>query len=264
MKVNVLGVGLYGPGLDGWTNSAPVLSDTVGYASGTPPALQATLLPPNERRRAGRTVQLAVKVAQEAIEHAQTTPGSVPTVFASSGGDLETVHELCVALAQPQKAISPTRFHNSVHNAPAGYWSIAAAARGASTSLSCFDDTFAAGLIEAVCQIQAGAQMVLLVAYDYPAPPPLHAKRPLPAPVGVALLLGKDETTTGSATLALALGEKQAETLLANAELERIRRAVPAARALPLLRALAGDQAEVVTISYLDTSSLKLDVQPCR
>src|SRR5690606_40428753 len=67
-------------------------------------------------------------------------------VFASSGGDYPIIDQICKALCEPERLVSPTQFHNSVHNSAAGYWSIATGSRAPSTSISAFDDTFAAGL----------------------------------------------------------------------------------------------------------------------
>ena len=88
-----------------------------------------------------------------------------------------------------ERLISPTRFHNSVHNAAAGYWSIAYGCTEASTSLCAGDASFGAGLLEALAQLAAVAPAVLLLAYDADYPPPLHAKRPIADAFGVALLL---------------------------------------------------------------------------
>ena len=52
--------------------------------------------------------------------------------------------------------ISPTRFHNSVHNAAAGYWTIGAGCMQATTALSAYDATFAEGLLEALAQLADG------------------------------------------------------------------------------------------------------------
>jgi hypothetical protein len=77
-----------------------------------------------------------------------------------------------------------------------------------------------------------------LVAYDLPAPEPLWAKRPLAAPFGVALLLSKE---AGPETLAHIELETAAgiATSLNDSALEQLRRSNPAARALPLLCAMA-------------------------
>ena len=50
-------------------------------------------------------------------------------------------------------SISPTRFHNSVHNAAAGYWGIATGATAAANALCAYDASFGAGLLEALTQV---------------------------------------------------------------------------------------------------------------
>jgi hypothetical protein len=46
------------------------------------------------------------------------------SVFTSSGGDGDVIHHICETLTQPGREVLLTRFHNSVHNAPAGYYQL--------------------------------------------------------------------------------------------------------------------------------------------
>jgi hypothetical protein len=59
---------------------------------------------------------------------------------------------------QDPLALSPTRFHHSVHNAASGYWAMASHSMAASTALSAFQNSFAAGLLEAATQCAADEQ----------------------------------------------------------------------------------------------------------
>jgi Beta-ketoacyl synthase, N-terminal domain len=185
----VEGVGLMAPGLASWTTGRAVLAGERPYVAEPMPAAIATLLPANERRRTTATVKLALQVAQEAVVQADLDAGTVCTVFASSGGDSEVLDKICVALTQPGRPVSPTHFHHSVHNTPAGYWAIATRCRQPSVSLSAYDDSFAVGLREAAALAWAEQARVLLVAYDLPLPFPLSERRAITAPFGVALLL---------------------------------------------------------------------------
>jgi hypothetical protein len=149
MQVFVEGVGILGPGLPGWEASRGMLAGWQPYTA-TPTVLTASpLLPPAERRRCVPTVRLAMAVGAEAVAHAGRDLADVATVFTSSSGDPHTIHQILETLASDQRELSPTRFHNSVHNAPAGYWSIATRSREPSTSLSRDDESFQAGLLEA-------------------------------------------------------------------------------------------------------------------
>ena len=147
------------------------------------------LLPPAERRRCAPSVAWALAVAQEAVSHSGLEAGAFAVVFVSSDGDGDIVHRLCSALATPAAEVSPTDFHNSVHNAATGYWSIGTHSSAPSTALCAYDSSFAAGLLEAACQIATERRPVLLVAVDLPYPPPLAAHRPVQHGFACALAL---------------------------------------------------------------------------
>ena len=151
------------------------------------------LLPPAERRRCAPSVAWALAVAQEAVTHSGLDASAFAVVFVSSDGDGDIVHRLCSALATPAAEVSPTDFHNSVHNAATGYWSIGAHSSAPSTALCAYDNSFAAGLLEAACQIATEKRPVLLVAVDLPYPPPLAAHRPVRHGFATALALEPGE-----------------------------------------------------------------------
>jgi hypothetical protein len=158
--------------------------------------------------------------------------------------------------------ISPTRFHNSVHNAAAGYWSIATRSKAASNALCAFDVSFAAGLLEAVTQVVVDQTRVLLVAYDAQYPPPLFVKRPIPEAFGVAFVLAPQASGGSLGRLTVRLADARPDRM-SNTDLEGLRASVPAARSLPLLRQLAVREPGVVNIEYLDGRSLAVEVDPC-
>jgi len=263
MSLYVEGIGIYGPGLDGWTQSAPVLAGDTEYIPAPASIPPCILLPANERRRAPQTVKLALAAGTEAFAAAGRDPAGAVTIFASSGGDGETIHDILNVLASPLRELSPTKFHNSVHNAAAGYWSIATGATSASTSLCAHDDSFAAGLLEAAAQAVAAGEAVALIAYDVPYPAPLFAVRPVGAIFGAALVLSPVPTPASFARLDLALQPgSAAASPAAIPALEELRASTPAARCLPLLAALASGMAANVTLGYLDDMNLHLAISP--
>jgi hypothetical protein len=240
MKVFVEGVGIAGPGLNGWQASQPLLAGGAPYIDASVVIPPGDLLPPAERRRTGLPVKLALAIGCEAIAQSQRNASELPAVFASSAGDGDNIHYIFDMLSKNGREVSPTRFHNSVHNAPSGYWSIATKSMAPSTSLACFDASFVAGLIEAATQTLAGGNAVVLIAYDATYPQPLHAARPISATFGVALVLTGNKTNRSLAELEIGISRKSnVSTPIANAELEAIRVGTPAARSLPLLAALA-------------------------
>lgn len=264
MRVFLEGVGILGPGLRGWEASRPVLAGTDAYVNAPTVITASELLPAAERRRTGGPVKLALAVGREAFANAGRDPANTATVFTSSGGDGENVHQICETLASVEREVSPTRFHNSVHNAPAGYWSIATGSREPSTSLCCYDASFAAGLLEAAVQVVADRAPVGLVAYDQRYPQPLHAVRPMGADLAVALVLTPEMTGRTLAVLDVSYVRDEAHvTPMTLPALEAVRATVPAGRSLPLLAALARERAEVVIVEYIGASRLRIAVEPC-
>jgi Beta-ketoacyl synthase, N-terminal domain len=264
--VEVVGVGLLGPGFATWAAGAPLLREPQGWGPAPTVVPAPERLPATERRRAGTVVKAALVAADQAVAMAGADAALLPTVFTSSTGDPANCHILCEALARPhaERLVSPTRFTNSVHNAPAGYWHIAAASRAASTSLAAFDASFAAGLLEAAAQCVSSGAPVLLVAADVPYPEPLHAKRPLPDSAAVALVLAPPGGSGGGRRIGIRIEGSVEPTRCAHAGLEAQRLAIPALRALPLLQALAGSTATGVVIEGLSGQHLRLDVAATR
>lgn len=244
MQCVIDGVGLLGPGLTDWTSAQAVLTGRTLFPAPEHwaaqwPALAAPMLPPTERRRAGNAVRLAVMLAEQTLAASGIDPAAPALVFASSTGDTQVLTDICASLATPDRMISPMRFHNSVHNAPSGYWTIHSGGRMPTTAIALADDTVAGGLREAVAQVVAEQLPVLLVAHDIPFPPPLAAVEPIAAPFGFGLLLSPQPSARSLARLTVARLPAEAPTRLADPALDALRQGVPAARGLPLLVALA-------------------------
>lgn len=263
MRLYVEGVGLRGPGLDGWAESRPILAGTRPYeprATRVPPI---ELLPANERRRTVQTARLAVAVGTEALAMAAREAVTVATVFSSSGGDGDTIHQILETLAAFNPEISPTRFHNSVHNAPAGYWSIATNSRAPSSSLCCHDHSFAAGLLEAAVMATCESCAVAVIAYDVQYPEPLCSVRAIGAPFAMALALSPEATSSAFASIDITLRPASlAGTKARLPELEALRNTIPAARSLPVLDILARAAEATVVLPYLSEMELLLELRP--
>ncbi|HET9469817.1 MAG TPA: beta-ketoacyl synthase chain length factor, partial [Usitatibacter sp.] len=252
LAARVRGVGLAGPGLSGWIAAREALAGRAPYVP-MPTALPAPeSLPATERRRAGKCVKLALATGLEAAAAAGLDPSSLATVFASSSGDGENCHAICETLASDDRMISPTRFHNSVHNAPAGYWSIATGATASADCIAAFDASFGAGLLEALARLATEpGDPVMLLAYDAPYPEPLHGARPIPDAFGVALALGAAGDRSPGPLLKVDLVPAAPSRMEAPA-LEALRAAIPAARSLPLLALLASGRPGTDVVAYLD------------
>jgi Beta-ketoacyl synthase, N-terminal domain len=264
----VAGVAVWGPGLEGWAASQPILAGERDYTPGDVSPPVPAILPANERRRAGAAVRLALAVAQQATEMAGVPPGGVRSIFASSNSDGAVVHAILESLAGPDRQISPTQFHNSVHNAAAGYWTIATGSGQAASSIGCHDATFAAGLLMAAADIATEGKPVLLCAYDLPLPSPLCEKRRTTVPFAAGLVLApmSEATQPGKALVELGL-EFAAEAPAIEDEapstpqLAALALANPAARSLRLLQAIAGGVAARLAAGLLD-GRVEIEVRP--
>ncbi len=264
MRLFIEGVGLLGPGLDSWSSSSVILAGEADYIFAPTTLRTIDMLPPAERRRAGVPIKLALAVGKEAFEQSGRETSTAATVFTSSGGDNDNVHAINSILATAPREVSPTRFHNSVHNAAAGYWCIAAESREPSTSLCAYDASFVAGLLEAATQVTVDDAVVALVAYDHSYPEPLNAVRPISGAFGVALVLAPRQNEHSLAAIEVDfIPGKTDETKMHDAGLEILRCGVPAARVLPLLSALARGNRTEINISYLDDNYLNIRVTPC-
>ena len=264
MRACIDGVGLIGPGLPGWEAARPLLAGLEPYRDAPTVVPAGELLPAAERRRTGTVVKLALAAGQEAIKQARVDAVRTPTIFTSSSSDGDNLHAICETLALPAPEISPTRFHNSVHNAAAGYWGIATRSVASSTSLCCFDGSFAAGLLEASVQADAERTSVGLIAYDLPYPAPLNAVRRVRASFSVALVLSPSRSERTLALIEVAPETARIEAdRMPDAGLEALRAGVPAARSLPLLATLARRASESLIVDYLDNMSLRVNVTPC-
>jgi len=264
IRVAVEAVELCGPGLADWSSFEAVVAGGATYRA-APVVLQPPVqLSPAERRRAIASVKLALAVGAAAVQQCGRDPATLPAVFASSGADAETISAILATLTTAAREVSPTRFHNSVHNAPSGYWGIGTQSQEAVTSISCHDGSFASGLMEAAVQAVSGDRPVLLVAYDLGYPEPLNAARQVEGCFGVALVLGPVHAGRGLAelTISMAPNGDGGVTSCSDPGLEALRRGNPAARALPLLARLAARSVGSVRLE-LSHSALDVGVAPC-
>lgn len=267
IRVFIEAVGIIGPGLSGWNAAREVLAGAAPYVPADSVVAPIMLLPPAERRRAGMVVRLAVGAGLEALGAAGQPAAEMATVFSSSGGDGETIDQMLTVLTTHPGDMSPTRFHNSVHNAPSGYWAVATGSREPSTSLCAFDDSFLAGLVDAAAQAVTQARPVTLIAYDAPYPEPLHRLRPIVGAFAVALLLQPREGAAALGCLDIgafttATPPREEVARMGDRELETLRAGNPAARCLPLLACLARGENARILLQGGEDSTLDLSVTP--
>lgn len=236
LGASVEGIGFWASGLPSWQAARDFV------ASGALPADAARkpspqLLAPNERRRAPETVAVALEVALAACAQAGRDPAQLSSVFASTHGDLAITDYMCATLATDPRTISPTKFHNSVHNAAAGYWTIGSGCMHGTTAISAHEASFAQGLIESMVQLADGIEAVLLAGYDSNAVGPLQAMSHSRGLLGGALVLSQGGRASGGIRLRATLVDGTAAA--ADGALARHAAANAMAPMLPLFDALA-------------------------
>jgi hypothetical protein len=256
-------IAVVGPGLSDWSRTIAVLRDPSTYLADEVTVDASVAVTPNERRRTTPLIQLALEVLDQLRKRSVIDLSQMASVFATSWGDLQVIENMMNALVAPGIPVSPVQFHNMVHNAPAGYWSIGARARRSSTSLTGGEGTFAAGLADASAWVLSRSESVLFVCYDYPGPGIFNRYYPIGAPFAVAMVMTAERTENSCCALRLEIGCEQRVTTLEYPDLERLRNGNPAAHGLPLLRAIAtGAGGRVVLPWAPGRSSVVIDVAP--
>ncbi len=185
-ELDIVGLGAWSPYFSSWAELVDGL-DKGNWQ--TEVKLQPELIAPRERRRAPQSVKLAVEVMGQACEMAAVNPATVATVFSSSMGDMQITDYLCKTLATTPEAVSPTKFHNSVHNAATGYWSIATESHSPANAVSAREYSASIAFLEAAIQAVEENVPVLLVTQEMAAPPLLHHACPSDQPFSAAMLL---------------------------------------------------------------------------
>jgi len=274
------GVSLIAPGIPDWDFGARLLRGNQPYQTAGCVLPAPDLLPPAECRRASRVVKLCVGLALQACAAAQRPANDLPCVFCSSNADGHNIHAIFETLTESVRLISPTRFTNSVHNAAAANWTIAARCMHACQVLCAFDASFAAGLLEAVVQVHAERSPVLMLAYDSEYPEPLYSCRPIPDAGGIGLVLSPSRTPRTCAELRLQLQPEPLTAMAASGShhtvaptthrqavadmtLENLPHYIPALAGMSVLSALANHLSASVRLPYLPGQAVVVEVQTC-
>ncbi len=192
-------------------------------------------LPAALRRRTSLTTRMAVTAAFHACEQAGVDPGTTPSVFASVGGEIQVTDSLCRNLTDFDALLSPTQFHNSVHNTTSGYWSILNQCRATTTAIAAEQDTFAMGLLEACSQLLQYQGDILLVCYDENWPqylaPPIGK-----IPFVCALTVSNDSCEQSMGTISMP--KIETGKLIQDRKALELVQSAPAAASIPLLQAI--------------------------
>ena len=254
LTVQVEGIGVWSPQLADFDALRCLLAGEAPAVPGMRPA--AAALSPNERRRAPESVLVAIEAASQATAMSGRAMENLACVFASAYGDQATTDYLCRVLARAPTELSPTRFHNAVHNASAGYWTIATDCRAPSSAICAGDASFGAGLLEAAVLACADNRPVLLVCSDTAGIGPLGELIGCTGTFGCALVLSSSAHTGVRLRLAATASPSRHPPL--PAECVAWMQGNPSAAGLPLLAMLAQGGGDCVLAA---AEHLRLHVQ---
>jgi hypothetical protein len=261
---HVEGIALWAPGLPGWSAARTALRGETGLQH--PPAIipPPMVLSPAERRRAPQTVALALAASDEAVRASGQDAGALRAVFCSAHGDLPVIDHLCSTLVHTPLLVSPTRFLHSIHNAPAGLWSMLTHNGHANTAVSGAAHSFANGLLEALVLCEAEQCPVLLTGYDTAAIGALRYTTHSEGSLAVALVLSPRPSNRTQARWRwrLAAGCHAPPDLLSDAA--RALGGNGMSPALPLFETLARNNLKALTLPISAHQALHIDWSlPC-
>lgn len=260
-EVDIAGLGVWSQNFADWP------AFRTGLKTGewsTDVALQPALIPPRQRRRMPQLVKMAIEVMDQACTMASLKADDVAVVFSSSMGDMQITDYMCRILATTPELISPTHFHNSVHNAAPGYWSITTGSFAPTTAVSAHEFTPTMAFLEAAIQVIEENTPVVLVTQEIAAPLPLKDICASLHPFSAALLM----TPPGyGIPIACSLEFSVSEQAESWPELHPALRddfaTNTGARILPLLTAIAGSTQPVdLSFPVSASSSLILSLNP--
>lgn len=150
----------------GWARASANARARIPAGAADAPTLE--FLPALQRRRLSRPARLALQVAHDCLAGERADH----IVWSSRHGDANKTLHILRDLAH-EETVSPTAFSTSVHNAPAGLYSIFFDDDSPSTSLSAGTESLSQACWEAAALLGCGqAERVLVVCYDEPSSAP--------------------------------------------------------------------------------------------
>ncbi len=245
MKAQILSVGVTAPGIVNFQDFRQTLQAGEAFDLSLPlEKYSPSFLPSNERRRVTQTIKIALKTAEEALSFFQKAfpneAENLPVLFVSKDGDPQISAKMCQAVSEDPPLISPIQFHNSVHNAPAGYWMIGQSNQATANAISAGKYAVANGLLETVLQSKSEKKPVLVVIYDLPLDNlmPVDALQKSYVPFAFSMVIDANQVIPSTEFPVLSLSLEAAKEQ-GSMEEENPYTGVPAAEGYTLLKAIA-------------------------
>lgn len=255
LSFSILGVGAWGPRFRNWQDLQDIMAGKALEDDGAK-GPKPEVIPANERRRAPLPVRLAVEASSQACAMAGIDASELASVFVSGLGDTQLTDYMCKVLAGDNKALSPTKFHNSVHNAAAGYWTISTNCMQAANSVAGFNESVSLTIMEAVVQAHAQQRPLLLTFYDAPSSPILKELLANEQSFAVSIII-TPKTEGLAQTLNANVNEQSVEWPVMghlSDELAECYQKNPCAKILPVLQFLTGERTALSMPLSADTA----------
>jgi len=256
---SIAGVGAWGANFQDWLELKQVLAgvelDPHGLKGPKP-----EIIPANERRRAPLPVRLAVESSWQAVQESGLDAKQLSCVFVSGLGDTQLTDYMCKVLAGENKALSPTKFHNSVHNAAAGYWTISTGCMQAANSVAGFGESVSLTLLEALIQADAEQRPMLITFYDAPSSEILQGLLKNRQSFTAALVIVPSSLAEGRADFSANVYSEKTSWPEScwSGELDECYQTNPVARVLPLLRLLDSNEGGSVAMPLSQETSMTI------
>ena len=266
IEFDILGVGVWGATARSWKDLQAVFNGQQLQDDGSK-GPKPEVIPANERRRAPLPVRLAIEASWQACQQSGFDPAELSSVFVSGLGDTQLTDYMCRALIGENKALSPTKFHNSVHNAAAGYWTISTASMRSANSLAGNEKSMPLALLEGLIESQAHAKPMLISFYDAPCSDVLQDLLKNQQPFSAAIVITPksfqhDKPIIGTVRAQVLAERSTWPTLACDPFLFECYETNPAARILPLLKMICSADGTINTMQMPLSSetSLKLSL----
>jgi len=264
MQFSLLGIGCWGPGFNNWLELSNILKG-VPFEHEATKSPKPDVIPATERRRAPLPVKLAIESSWQACQTANLEPSVLPCIFTSTYGDTDINDYMCRTLNTETKPVSPTKFHNSVHNAAAGYWTISTKCMQAANSTAADEYSFPLALLEGAIQAQTHQQSTLLTSYDAPVcdvlKPLFLNDKAFSASIIIAPKTSLADNLTPIAEMELSFVDQASDwPNLNNNALDTLYSECPTAKILALLQSVCQNTPSSFTMPMSNDTSIKLDI----
>ncbi len=260
LACKLLAYGAWGKGFENWQDLQNILQGK-GHNESMPVSPKPEIIPANERRRAPLPVKLAVESSWQATQNAGIDPKELSCVFVSGLGDTQLTDYMCKVLAGEDKQLSPTKFHNSVHNAAAGYWTISTSCMKSANSVAAYNESVSLTLLEGITQCIAEGVPVLLTFFDAPVSAVLKSLLKNETPFAFSMIIAPSDSTYEGLTLeANVLQETTAWPVFSSHYdvLDNAYNENPVAKVLPILKHIINKDKSALTIPLSAATSLQL------